>query len=553
VGATRPRSYSTVFCGSLLAWAIFCEPVLAQDGPPHAQGYIRETEQELLTVPRAPTYRAVLPESVDLSRYFPPVGDQGDQGSCTAWAVGYAARAYYAKTKENRDNTSKLNIPSPAYIYDSIKTAGNCDTGSNILSAMQLLQRGALSLNSSPYDEKKCPKPSATDVARATDFRVQSYQQVYSNDDIKGALANGNPVVVGIAVTRKFQLLGPGDIYITARIPARCYRSPWCAGGPNLPEGHHAIALVGYDERKQAFKFINSWSRSWGDAGYGWIDYDTFQQAQPNAFVMGVESPRPPPSPPVVVVPPGPEPAPPPKPAPTPVVVIVPPEPPKPFPSPIALPELECSEIRIAESGTQQRVEGFVGHDADLEKIRTAAQGAEVDVQVRPFPQCEALITLDKPLARPESELPKVKIRQSASGTLAEGDDLVFEIETPPYPSYLHVAYFQADGTGYQRVVNLIQPGIGSYTTYPPRTKLVLGDDPGARKFKVSPPFGREMLIVLAAHSPIFPKRREDQETEREFLTALRRALLWKVDPSAPDRDVVAAYDTTITTERKAP
>ncbi len=193
---------------------------------------------------------------------------------------------------------------------------------------------------------------------------------------------------------------------------------------------------------------------------------------------------------------------------------------------------------------------GFVGHDEDLERIRAVAPNAEINVKVRPFPQCEALITLDKPLARPVPELPKVKIRQP-KGSLVEGDDLVFEIETPPYPSYLHVAYFQADGTGYQRVVNLIQPGVGSFTAYPPRTKIVLGERSDARRFKVSPPFGREMLIVLAGHSPVFPERRPDQETEREFLSALSRALLWKIDSAAPDRDVVAAYDATITTERR--
>jgi hypothetical protein len=35
---------------------------------------------------------ASLPNSVDLSQWDPPVGDQGQVGSCVSWAVGYYYR-----------------------------------------------------------------------------------------------------------------------------------------------------------------------------------------------------------------------------------------------------------------------------------------------------------------------------------------------------------------------------------------------------------------------------------------------------------------------------
>lgn len=37
--------------------------------------------------------------------------------------------------------------------------------------------------------------------------------------------------------------------------------------------GSHAICLCGYDEKRQAFRFKNSWGAGWGEAGYGWITY----------------------------------------------------------------------------------------------------------------------------------------------------------------------------------------------------------------------------------------------------------------------------------------
>jgi hypothetical protein len=178
--------------------------------------------------------------------------------------------------------------------------------------------------------------------------------------------------------------------------------------------------------------------------------------------------------------------------------------------------------------------------------VRAAAKGADVAVVVRPWPQCEALLTLDKSLSR--SDRPRVKISRSSGNTLASGEALLLEIETPSFPSYLHIAYIQADGT----VLNLVQPTVGSFSAYAPRSKIVVGDGrPGGPQFKVSAPFGREMLIVLAGRSPIFSDLRPTQETEREFLTALRKALIAKPDPLSPDRDVTAGFDAIMTAERR--
>jgi len=41
--------------------------------------------------------------------------------------------------------------------------------------------------------------------------------------------------------------------------------------------GSHCVSLFGYDDNKQEFKFLNSWGQGWGDGGWGYIDYRTFQ------------------------------------------------------------------------------------------------------------------------------------------------------------------------------------------------------------------------------------------------------------------------------------
>lgn len=38
--------------------------------------------------------------------------------------------------------------------------------------------------------------------------------------------------------------------------------------------GRHAVSVIGYDDNKQAWLIKNSWSRFWGNKGYGWIAYN---------------------------------------------------------------------------------------------------------------------------------------------------------------------------------------------------------------------------------------------------------------------------------------
>jgi hypothetical protein len=216
-------------------------------------------------------------------------------------------------------------------------------------------------------------------------------------------------------------------------------------------------------------------------------------------------------------------------------------------PAQLMLPDPRCGKVAVRRLfGNAQIVEGFVGDDRDFRLIRASANAssAEIDVKIRPWPQCEALSTMDKALARPEG--PKVSIRRFSSEGLRAGDPLVFDIQTPAYPSYLHVAYIQADGS----VVNLIQPEGDASQVYAPGTRIVLGD-PGTngRHFFVRPPYGREMLVVLASKTPVFPERLPRIETDRQFLTDLRKTLIAKSDPALPDRDVSASYDTIVTSD----
>ena len=119
----------------------------------YATGAVFETEEELVGKLRTPLFRAFLPEYVDLSGRFPVAGHQGEQGSCVGWAVGYAARSYYNSAAEGGPLLTTDEIPSPAYIYDSIWRPGHsCERGTRISDALNLLMKGAVAHAEYRYD-----------------------------------------------------------------------------------------------------------------------------------------------------------------------------------------------------------------------------------------------------------------------------------------------------------------------------------------------------------------------------------------------------------------
>src|SRR6202000_1608681 len=107
----------------------------------HATGFVRDEPARYQAAAPVPRFRAFYPAQWDLSADLPPPGDQGKQGSCVAWAVGYAARTYYLKHDYSADVTDATNILSPAYIFNSLRTTrGDCSQGTSIADALKLLK-----------------------------------------------------------------------------------------------------------------------------------------------------------------------------------------------------------------------------------------------------------------------------------------------------------------------------------------------------------------------------------------------------------------------------
>lgn len=525
---------ANAFCAAILStlFTLSASTVSSSAESVRGFGFLPVKEAEYQSFPKAKRYRAYLPPSVDLSRYFPTPGNQGLMNSCMGWAVGYAARAYYAMKLERRDTAKPENVPSPSFIYHAIRPQQNCKAGSQFNDALNLLKKGSLSLASFPYVDS-CRIPNAAERASATDFRINGWESINlpALDDVKGQVARGKPVMFGMDVGDQFTNISGNLVY----------RGEYGAKEP------HAMTVVGYDDTRQAFKIINSWGPGWGDGGFGWISYNAFEEGAREAYVMEVQASVPKPDPKPVVVLPDPEvPVPKPKPAVetqetqqetlAPEVVA----PPIPKPKPVVsepISEDDCSLVVSRREGEVVQLSGFVGTEEVLQRLKKDYQGPayKIDVRVRPWPQCETLMTLAEPLRMPDA--PGVSTI-SGETALNSGDVMGLKVTAPRQPSYVYVSYVQANGT----VVNLQQPTGSAPNPSQSARQYVFGDGKEGRpEFKVAEPYGREIVVVLSSASPLFEQPLPEKQTEREFLTAVRKALIYKADPSLPDRVVSAA------------
>ncbi|WP_026886920.1 C1 family peptidase [Clostridium beijerinckii] len=220
-----------------------------------------------------------LPAKIDLSSKFPKVSNQGDLGSCVAWATGYADKTYQECLEWKWGLGTNDHVFSPAYIYNQIHQDDSADGGGALFSdAFKLLEeQGCTTLSDMPYDGSEYSwqvTPTDEQKANAAKYKAKSWSQLPDGDynSIKAQIADGNPVVIGISVYPDFDNLNSDN-----PIYDQIY-------GEN--RGGHAVCVVGYDDSKKAVKIINSWGKDWGINGYGWISYDLIRSQKMEAYVM---------------------------------------------------------------------------------------------------------------------------------------------------------------------------------------------------------------------------------------------------------------------------
>lgn len=218
--------------------------------------------------------RRTLPPAADLRAKMPPVYNQGAEGSCVAHAT--AALFEYLQLGElcqpgqqaEEFDPSCYTPASRQFIYYNARVLMGTpseDSGCLIRDAVKSAwQTGVCREALWPYGtETLFSKPHEEAYKEAEAHKISSYERCTSLECVKGALADGFPVAIGIMVFESFE---SDQVARSGIVPM--------PGDSERDLGGHAVCVVGYDDSKEKLLVRNSWGTSWGDGGHFSLPYE---------------------------------------------------------------------------------------------------------------------------------------------------------------------------------------------------------------------------------------------------------------------------------------
>lgn len=217
-----------------------------------------------------------LPSSVDLVPYFPPIGDQGNYGTCVTWAAGYNLKSALNAVDRNLSSAqlastaNQFSAKDMFYAIPDSQKGSDCN-GTNFTPALDvLLQRGVATEQTVPYTNLGSCSNSGLQsswTAEANNHKISNYRRIDNTvNSIKSYIANNAPVVIGAKLADNFMTWNSSNVLSS--------NTTYNQVGQHA---YHALIVAGYDDNRGpngAFKVVNSWGTFWGDAGYIWVDYN---------------------------------------------------------------------------------------------------------------------------------------------------------------------------------------------------------------------------------------------------------------------------------------
>ena len=223
------------------------------------------------TDPRAPSNSGYqtrkLPSSVDLTKWAPPVKNQGPVGSCTAWSIDYNLFGWYVIKYHHVGG-----MHSPMYTYAQIVNGRN--TGTTFEDNLWIgLTKGIPAVKDVKYPYFNYHhKPTSKETKKAAKYKIKSYFNIFTGTQygdtaellLKYQLANRGPAVIAIPVYKEFDKANSKNSLVG--LPA----------DKNTLRGYHGLAVFGYNSKGLVIE--NSWGKAWGDKGFGTLSWDFVNQ-----------------------------------------------------------------------------------------------------------------------------------------------------------------------------------------------------------------------------------------------------------------------------------
>jgi hypothetical protein len=208
--------------------------------------------------------------------FFGPIKDQGKQNSC----VGYSL-AHFMTYSENR-MTGQKNPRGNAmeysgnFIYNQL--CAGLDKGIRISDGLNLLvQKGDCTLSTMKDSNISITDmPGQIALDEAMQHRLEAWRLLDSPQDIKIAVAAGNPVLINVAATMALtRLNAKNDTYVDVSVLDATWHPLY---------GGHALLVVGYDP--EYFHVMSSWGPQWGKNGVARIGNKAMQWILRNSYYL---------------------------------------------------------------------------------------------------------------------------------------------------------------------------------------------------------------------------------------------------------------------------
>ncbi len=295
----------------LVTLATADEPVVKKPAVPdtpeieHGMGAIFTPEEIMKTFPRLPLdtaevlEAAQLPTEVDHSAGLPPVGDQGDKGTCVAWGTTYYYRTYQEGVEHGWDLSLPDGSPNPDTIFSPAWTfsiGGSLDdecSGMMTSAAFAILEeQGATTLSVMPNVYSPWYQPTGLQAGVAFPYRALAFNLTGYPAYVYQRWLSGYYSPYGWTPPE-------GDIFSIAIEVPDGFSSP-IGTCPNMwvdpaviatqtSRGGHVVTVIGYSDTitftggipptavyTGGFQIINSWGQDWGCDGKVWFPYDAW-------------------------------------------------------------------------------------------------------------------------------------------------------------------------------------------------------------------------------------------------------------------------------------